>query len=63
VDAGEIVEAGKMDDALHALISERDLVEKLPTLPWRPGTLGAVVSAIVLPLALFVVERALNQYL
>jgi hypothetical protein len=63
IDADEIVEAGKMDDTLHALISERDLVEKLPTLPWRPGTLGALVSAIVLPLGLFLVQRVLSQFL
>jgi hypothetical protein len=62
VDAGEIVEAGKMNDALDALIAERELVDKLPTLPWRPGTLGALVSAIVLPLAIFFVQRLLSQF-
>jgi hypothetical protein len=63
VDRGEIVEAGKMDDTLHALLAERELVEKLPTLPWRPGTLGALVSAILLPLGLFLVQRVLGQLL
>jgi hypothetical protein len=63
VDRGEIVEASRMNDALAALIAERELVEKLPTLPWRPGTLGALVSAIVLPLALFLVQRGLTQFL
>ena len=62
IDAGDIAAASAMDDALHALIAERELVEKLPTLPWRPGTLGALVSAIVLPLALFLVQRALSQF-
>lgn len=63
VDAGEIVEAGKMNDALDALIAERELVDKLPTLPWRPGTLRGLVTAIVLPLALFLVQRVLAEFL
>ena len=61
VDAGEIAEAGKMNDALAALITERELVDKLPTLPWRPGTLGGLITAIALPLGLFVVTRLLER--
>jgi hypothetical protein len=61
VDEGDYATAGSTNGALSALITERDLVDKLPTLPWRPGTLGALVSAIVLPLGLFLVERALSQ--
>jgi hypothetical protein len=61
VDAADFGQAGTMNGALSALVAERELVEKLPTLPWRPGTLGALVSAIVLPLGLFLVERVLSQ--
>jgi hypothetical protein len=61
VDEDRIADASAMNDALAALMAERELVEKLPTLPWRPGTLGALVSAIVLPVALFLVQRALTQ--
>jgi hypothetical protein len=63
VDDGRIGDASGMSDALAALIAERELVEKLPTLPWRPGTLGALISAILVPLALFLVQRALTQFL
>jgi hypothetical protein len=61
VDEADFGQAGTMNGALSALVAERELVDKLPTLPWRPGTLGALVSAIVLPLGLFLVERVLSQ--
>jgi hypothetical protein len=50
-----------MHDTLGVLVMERDLVDKLPTLPWRAGTAGAVASAIVLPIGLFVVTRLLER--
>lgn len=33
----------------------------LPTFPWRPGTLGAVLTAIALPLGLWVATRLLER--
>lgn len=61
VDEGDLPAAAKMHDALGVLLMERDMVDKLPTLPWRPGTLGGVASAIALPLGLFVATRFLDR--
>ena len=61
VDGGDLSSAASMNDALGVLIAERDLVEKLPTFPWRPGTLGAVLTAIALPLGLWVATRLLER--
>jgi hypothetical protein len=61
VDAGDLAAAASMNDALAVLIAERDLVDKLPTFPWRPGTLGAVATAIALPLALSIATRLLER--
>ncbi len=63
VDRGDMTAAAGMHDALGVLVMERDLVDRLPTLPWRPGTLGALVSAIVLPIGLFLLQRALSQFI
>jgi hypothetical protein len=57
VDGGDMTAAATMHDTLGVLVMERDLVDKLPTLPWRAGTAGTVASAIVLPIGLFVVTR------
>lgn len=61
IDADDPAGARAQHEVLQALVMERDLVDKLPTLPWRPGTLGAVVSAIIAPLGLFVVTRLLER--
>jgi hypothetical protein len=61
VDAGDMAGAASMHDTLGVLIAERELVDKLPTLPWRPGTLGAVLTAIALPLGLSVASRLLER--
>lgn len=60
IDTADPAGARTQHEILQALVMERDLVDKLPTLPWRPGTAGAVVSAVVAPLALFVVTQLLE---
>jgi hypothetical protein len=63
LDGGDLAGAGSMKGALDVLLTERDLIEKLPTLPWRPGTLGGLVTAIGLPIALFVATRLIERML
>jgi hypothetical protein len=54
-------------DALNklvtALIAGREVLAKVPTWPWSPGTPLAVGSALLLPVALFVIERLLGGFL
>ncbi len=61
VDADDMTRAASMHDALAVLVVERDLVDKLPTFPWRPGTLGAVATAVALPIALSIASRLLER--
>lgn len=61
VDDGDLAQAGALNSTLSSLIAERDLVSKLPTWPWQPGTGRAVVSAIVLPIGLWLTTRALER--
>jgi len=63
IDVDDIARAGATSDALDALVKERDLVDRLPTWPWRPGTVSAVATAIGLPIVLFVAERILGHVL
>jgi hypothetical protein len=41
------------------LVAGREVLAKVPTWPWSPGTPVAVGSTLLLPVALFVVERLL----
>ncbi len=63
VDGGDLAGAGAMNGTLGVLVTERDLVDKLPTLPWRAGTLGALITAIVVPLVLSIASRLLERVL
>lgn len=61
VDAGDLARADGLNKNLTSLIAERDLVEKLPTWPWRPGTIGAFATAILLPIAIWLATRLLER--
>jgi hypothetical protein len=54
-------------DALNkmvtALIASREVLAKVPTWPWSPGTPVAVGSALLLPVMLFLIERVLGNFL
>jgi hypothetical protein len=61
VDARDITRADGLNKTLASLLQQRDVLAKLPTWPWSAGTLRAFVTAIFLPLALFLVQRILSQ--
>lgn len=61
VDSGDLGRADLLNKTLASLISEREVLERLPTWPWRPGTLGAFVTAIGLPIVLFLITRFLDR--
>lgn len=44
---------------ISALISLRTEIEKTPTWPWRPATLRGFLSAVFLPLIIFVIQQLL----
>lgn len=61
VDAGDFAGAAALQPALNTVIAQRDLVRQLPTLPWQPGTARGLLTAVVLPLVMFVVTRLLGR--
>lgn len=61
VDRGDLSSADGQNKQLGSLIAERDLVGRLSTWPWQAGTAGAVVSAIGLPIVLWVLTRVMGR--
>lgn len=61
VDAGDgpVVEARHR--ALTTLVAARDVVNRVPTWPWSTGALTGFLSAIALPIVLFLIQRLLSQ--
>ncbi len=54
-----------MADALNKMvatsIAERDLLTRLPTWPWTPTTIRGFASALLLPVVIFVITRAIDR--
>jgi hypothetical protein len=52
-----------LDRTISALRHEREILRALPTWPWSATTVRGFASALLLPLALFLVQRFLSQVL
>jgi len=63
LDKSEMVEAVQLNNVMNGLNIERNVVISLPTWPWRPGTLTGFLTAIVLPIILFIIQRIVVKWL
>jgi hypothetical protein len=61
VDQRAVARADALNKTLLSMLQQRDVLAKLPTWPWSSGTLRGFVTAIFLPLALFLLQRVLSQ--
>jgi hypothetical protein len=61
VDVRDMARLEALNKATSAVVQQREILAKLPTWPWSAGTLRGFVTAIFLPLAIFVVQRILIQ--
>lgn len=61
VDADDTSRADQLQKTLDSLLAERDVLMKLPTWPWSAGTFRGIASAVVLPVALWLVFRILER--
>ena len=52
-----------LQNALGGLRAERDMIEKISTWPWRPETLRGFLSAVGLPILLYLATRVLGRFL
>jgi len=43
-------------------MDEEAYLRKIPTWPWEPGTLTAVLTAVFLPLILVVAQQVVGRY-
>jgi hypothetical protein len=61
-DAGEYAEVGDVKSALDALLVERGVVAKASTWPWEPDALRGVLTAVLLPILIWIVTRILERF-
>ena len=58
MDSGSFEEGKPIHDSLAALGMVRDRVRELPTWPWPPQLLRGFISALLLPVIVYIVSRA-----
>ncbi|MFQ5596379.1 MAG: hypothetical protein ACE5HA_19725 [Anaerolineae bacterium] len=49
--------------AMSSLEIEREVLARIPTWPWQPGTLRGVASAVSLPVLVWLIQQILAYYL
>jgi len=60
-EAGDFAEVDAINKTLDALQKEQTILDKISTWPWQPETLRGVVTAILLPIMVWIITHLLNQ--
>ncbi len=65
LDAGDLNadSSTALNNAMTTLMAERELLAKIPTWPWKSGTIGTLGTALLLPFALWLIEQVLLRSL
>lgn len=61
ISQGKYEDLHGMETAISALIRERELLEKVSTWPWNPGTLRGFASALLLPIVIWLITELLDR--
>lgn len=61
IDENKLEGMDQLNIAISGLTTERETLEKIPTLPWRTETLTGFLSATILPIILLVVQIIIER--
>ncbi len=63
VDAGKLEKIGELSTTLSTLEKELSALSKIPTWPWQPETVRWLITALILPLGLWILQFILQRVL
>lgn len=63
LDENDLAAVEQVNFAMTGLNDEKNVLNAIPTWPWRAGTLTGFLSAIVLPIVLFLIQLAVENWL
>jgi hypothetical protein len=61
VDSGKLSRIDDLSKAFASLEMERNLLEKVPTWPWEPQTVRGLIAALLLPVAVWLIQLVLQR--
>jgi hypothetical protein len=63
LDNGRLSQMDALNKALASLQIEQDVLRKIPTWPWDPAAVRALVAALLLPVAVWIIQYLLARLL
>jgi hypothetical protein len=63
LDSGRLLHMDDLNKAVATLEIEQNALRRIPTWPWQPGALRAVVAALLLPVAVWAIQTLLGRFL
>ncbi len=61
VDRGDLGDADQLNKTFASLALEREVLDKMPTWPWQPDTVRGFITALVVPVVLWLITRVLER--
>lgn len=62
IDENRMEEMSQLNDAMSTLNAERGVLNSIHTWPWRSGTLTGFLSAVGLPIVLFILQLVIEKW-
>jgi len=63
LDGGRLLHMDDLNKAVVTLEIEQNALRKIPTWPWQPGVVRAVIAALLLPVAIWAIQKLLGRVL
>ena len=63
LDENKLEEVAQINELIIGFNAEREILNKIPTWPWRPGVFTGFISAIILPIVLFLLQFYIGTWL
>jgi hypothetical protein len=60
-DSQDLVGVDRLNQLMVSLVTTREIIEKIPTWPWEPGTLMTFISVFLLPFAVRLIVGLVDQ--
>jgi len=63
IDSGQLKAMDDLNKTMASLEIEHATLTRIPTWPWPPGTLRGIVAAVLLPVAIWLIQQVLQPLL